>query len=71
VMAGLMLAAQTINEAMGHEPLGGLTARAVMQFMDPTASTNNPVLYARDPSCAMCRPESPAAAVWRRRYEEF
>jgi hypothetical protein len=68
VMAGAMLAAQTIKEAMNEGPLEGLRARAVMQFIDPTATTNDTGLYGRDPRCPMCDPTTRASAVWQRRY---
>lgn len=71
VMAGTMLAAQTIKETMDEEPLGGLRSRAVMQFLAPTAPSNTTRLFRRDPSCPMCIPDSPAAQVWRRRYEAY
>ncbi len=68
VMAGAMLAAQTIKEAMHEGPLEGLRSRAVMQFIDPTATSNDTRLYGRDPRCPMCEPTTQASAVWRRRY---
>lgn len=71
VMAGTMLAAQTIFEAVGQGPLRGLACRAVMQFLDPTAESNRVALYARQPHCGMCDPDAPAAAIWARRFEEY
>lgn len=71
VMAGTMLAAQTIFEAVGQGPLRGLACRAVMQFLDPTAESNRVALYARHPHCGMCDPDAPAAAIWVRRFEEY
>lgn len=71
VMAGTMLAARTIFEAVGQGALRGLTCRAVMQFLDLTAESNRTSLYARHPQCGMCDPDAPAGAVWARRYEGY
>ena len=71
VMAGTMLAAQTIKEALGVAPLGGITSRAVFQFFDPLSKRNASSHFLRDPSCPMCDSSTIAANVWRRRYEEY
>jgi hypothetical protein len=70
-MAGTMLAAETIFEALGEGPLRGLACRARMQFLDPTAESNGVTLYARQPGCGMCDPDVPAAAIWARRFEDY
>ncbi len=66
-----MLAAQTIHEAIGRRPLDGLIARAVLTFLDPTAPTNRPTRFGRQPDCPMCNPETPATDIWRRRYDAY
>jgi hypothetical protein len=71
VMAGTMLAAQTIREIIGDRCLDGTTARAVMQFLDPTASTNAPRRQLRDASCPMCDPEELATRIWQRRHGDW
>ncbi len=71
VIAGTMLAAQTIHEAVEWRPLDGLMARAVMTFADPTAATNRPTRFGRQPDCPMCNPETPATDIWRRRYDAY
>ncbi len=71
VMAGTMLAAQSIKEILDEGPIGGLECRAVMQFLDPNASSNRTRLYARQPDCSMCDPSGTAAEIWRRRHAAF
>lgn len=71
VMAGTMLAAQTIKEALEAAPLRGLENRAIMQFFEPTAGSNCVKPFAREASCAACDPGSPGARRWRQRYESF
>jgi len=70
VMAGTMLAAQTLKEAMGTaHPLHDVTCRAVLVFVDPSSPRNSPSRHRRDSRCTMCEPDSQAGSVWRRRYE--
>lgn len=69
VMAGTILAAQTLREFDGGGALHDTLARAVMQFLDPLAKTNAPRRQLRDADCPLCDPGEPATAIWRRRYE--
>ena len=69
VMAGTMLAAQTVKELMGStHPFVGSTCRAVFNFLALGSDRNAPTPYGRDPACAMCDPATPASDVWRTRY---
>jgi hypothetical protein len=68
VMAGTMLAAQTVREVMDDRCLNGTLARAVMQFLQPTATTNRPLRQLRDGSCPMCDPDELATRIWQRRH---
>jgi molybdopterin/thiamine biosynthesis adenylyltransferase len=70
VMAGAMLAAQTLKEGAGDGPLTGIVSRAVMTFVDPLALTNAPRAYRRDDSCPMCKPGTIEHQIWVARYEE-
>jgi molybdopterin/thiamine biosynthesis adenylyltransferase len=69
VLAGTMLAAQTVKEIMGTaHPFSGVACRSVFQFMTPESDRNAPTAYRRDERCAMCDPAAPAGQVWRTRY---
>lgn len=71
VMAGTMLAAQTVREAAGlQDPFDGLRCRAKVTFMDPTAMTNQVSAYGRDPACPSCVHGSVRHTIWRKRYEQ-
>ncbi len=70
VLAGTMLAAETIKEHLGVEvPLNGVLQRAVYQFENPAAATNRAGPFLRDPTCPKCDPSTDATSVWKRRYE--
>jgi hypothetical protein len=71
VMAGTMLAAQTLKEGLGLGPLAGARCRAIFTFVDPLATTNTPRLYRRDDSCPMCAPGSPGRVIWAGRHREY
>jgi hypothetical protein len=71
VMAGTMLAAQTIREIIGDRCLDGTLSRAVMQFLDPTAASNAPRRQRRDATCPMCDPEALATRIWQRRWDAW
>jgi hypothetical protein len=73
VMAGTMLAAETMKEVLGAEdvPLSDRRPRAALQFWRPAAETNRSGPYGRDPECPMCEPGRPATKIWGRRFEEF
>lgn len=65
VMGGVLLAAETVKEIRGLEPLSGTAPRAVFQFLRPRAATNGKGAYLRDLSCSVCRPDRPAGERWR------
>jgi hypothetical protein len=71
LMAGTMLAAQTIRERLGDRCLDGSLCRGVVTFLDPTAASNAPRRLLRDSSCPMCDPEELATRIWRRRHQEW
>lgn len=71
VMAGAMLAAQTIREFLGHRCLDGTLSRAVMQFVDPVAGSNAPRRQRQDGSCPMCDADGLATRIWQRRYSAW
>jgi hypothetical protein len=71
VMAGVMLAAQTIRELIGDRSLQGTMCRAVMQFLDPSAASNAPRRQRRDATCPMCSPHTFATRIWRQRYHAW
>lgn len=71
VMAGVMLAAQTIREMIGDRCLEGTMCRAVMQFLDPAAGSNAPRRQCHHATCPMCDPETFATRIWRRRYHAW
>lgn len=71
VIAGTMLATQTIREIIGDRCLDGTLSRAVMQFLDPTATSNAPRRQRRDATCPMCDPEALAMRIWQRRWEAW
>lgn len=71
VMAGTMLAAQTIRESLGDHCLDRSLCRGVFTFLDPTAATNAPRRLLRDSGCPMCDPEGLATRIWRRRHQEW
>lgn len=71
VMAGTMLAAQTVRELAGDSyPFDGVRCRAVLSLLDPNARTNRVSAFQRDPQCKLCLPSSAAQRIWRRRYSE-
>jgi len=72
VLAGTMLAAETLKEHLGVEvPLNAHLQRAVYQFESPDAATNRAGPILRDPRCPKCDPSSDATLVWRRRFESL
>jgi molybdopterin/thiamine biosynthesis adenylyltransferase len=71
VMAGTMLAAQTLKESLAVGPLREHVSRAVMQFFDPLAATNRPQAYLRDESCPMCGTTAIGRPTWIKRHESY
>ena len=69
VMAGVLLAAQSVKELSGNAPaLSDTVNRSVFQFFEPFARTNAPGFHARATRCPACAPGSPQHAVWLRRF---
>jgi hypothetical protein len=71
VLAGTMLAAQTVRELLDDRCLNGTLGRATITSLDPCARVNGPGFYQRDPECPICNPIAPAHEIWRSRYESF
>jgi molybdopterin/thiamine biosynthesis adenylyltransferase len=72
VMAGTLLAAETVKDICGADvPLSDKLSRAVVQFWHPTARTNKPGFFGRDPGCSACKPGEPSTKVWGRRFEQL
>ena len=70
VMAGTLLAAETIKRlAGGEESLGDRTNRASIQFFDPLARRNARTFLGRDPHCPKCA-NGPALGVWKHRFRQ-
>jgi hypothetical protein len=67
VLAGVLLAAETVKVAAGAGGLGPGLERAVFTFLRPLAPTNGAGRYRRDPYCPQCRPDTPAGRAWQRR----
>ncbi len=71
-MAGTMLAAISIQEALGTGALRGRNCRALFQFFDPlNRLTNSPRQFGRQQTCPMCDPASLAAQIWEKRFSEY
>lgn len=71
VTAGLMLFAQTLAEHLDASVLTPLDVRASLTFFDLLAPTGMPRPYRREAGCPACQPDTPAAAVWQARYEQW
>jgi len=72
VMAGTMLAAETIKLLLG-QPLSPHIPGAnnvTFQFLKPAAATNTARILARDPACPACPPTGAATLRWQHRYEQ-
>ncbi len=70
VMAGVLLAAETIKTLIGT-PLATNSPQfnnITFQFFAPASDTNGAEYRARDLSCPACAPSNPATALWRRRF---
>jgi hypothetical protein len=72
VMAGTMLAAETVKLLLGQpvsSPMPGAN-NVTFQFLKPAAASNEARILARDPGCPACSPASAAAQRWRQRYDQ-
>ncbi len=72
VMAGTMLAAETVKLILGQPVSPHISGgnNVTFQFLKPAAASNEARILARDPHCPACLPASAAAQRWRQRYEE-
>jgi len=69
VMAGTLLAAETIKQlAGGHGCLDGQTNRVSIQFFDPLARGNARTFLGRDHRCPKCA-DGPALQIWKTRFK--
>jgi ThiF family protein len=73
VMAGVMLAAETVKVLLSHPmtPMAPESNNATFQFLHPAAPVNAARRLAPDPRCPACAPTNPATAVWQRRRERL
>jgi len=69
VLAGAMLAAETVKELAHWSPLSALVPRAVFQFLKPLAKSNGASSYERQRDCPQCGETTPGGAVWRKRAQ--
>jgi molybdopterin/thiamine biosynthesis adenylyltransferase len=72
VMAGTMLAAETVKLLLGQPVSPHIPGanNVTLQFLKPAAASNEARILARDPHCPTCSPASAAAQRWRQRYEQ-
>jgi hypothetical protein len=72
VMAGAMLAAETVKLILGQPVSPDMPGgnNVTFQFLKPAAASNEARILARDPHCPACSPVSAAAQRWRQRYEQ-
>lgn len=72
VMAGTMLAAETVKLLLGQQVSPHMPGanNVTFQFLKPAAASNEARILARDPYCPACSPASTAAQRWRQRYEQ-
>ena len=72
VMAGTMLAAETIKLLLGQPVSPHIPGanNVTFQFLKPAAISNAARILARDPSCPACPPTGAATQRWQQRYEQ-
>lgn len=70
VMAGTLLAAELVMGDLKTANAIRQGNRSVFQFWSPAAVRNRSSDYIRDPNCPMCRPDSPAVAIWDNRFQK-
>lgn len=66
VMAGTMLAAETIKSLSGHRPLAA-SERSTVQFWKPASAVDGRRLALREERCPRCDPGGAAVQVWSQR----
>lgn len=69
ILAGVMLAAETVKELTPWSPLSASVPRAVFQFLKPLAKSNGASSYQRERDCPQCGDTSVGGAVWRQRAQ--
>ena len=71
VMAGTMLAAETVKLLLGQpvSPHMPGANNVTFQFLKPAAASNEARILARDPGCPACPPTGAATRRWQQRYE--
>jgi molybdopterin/thiamine biosynthesis adenylyltransferase len=72
VMAGTMLAAETVKLLLGQPVSPAIPGvnNVTFQFLKPAAASNDVRILARDPRCPACSPASAATQRWQQRYEQ-
>lgn len=65
VLAGAMLAAETVKELAHWSPLSASVPRAVFLFLKPLAKSNGASSYGRQRDCPQCGNTTPGGAVRR------
>lgn len=72
VMAGVLLAAETIKTLLHHPmtPESRDPNNTTIQFLNPTAPVNEATKRAPDPRCPACAPTNPATTIWQRRIAQ-
>ena len=72
VMAGTLLAAETVKDVIGvSAPLNDTSQRASFQFWNPAAAINAARPYLRDGACPMCTEGILATSVWDKRFKNL
>ena len=69
VMAGTMLAAETIKSLSGPRPKAA-SERSTIQFWKPASAVDGRRLALREEQCPRCEPDSAAVQVWSQRFED-
>lgn len=71
VLAGVLLAAETVKVTLGQTLTGGHSERnnVTFQFLKPGSSVNRSSPLGRDPRCPACDPTNSATSVWQQRVQ--
>ncbi|HEU5034521.1 MAG TPA: hypothetical protein VFT62_07165, partial [Mycobacteriales bacterium] len=71
VIAGTLLAAETLKEAIGAAPpLADDNNYVAVQTVDPASTRNRGSRLGTDPGCRFCGRQSPKLRVWTHRYQQ-
>jgi hypothetical protein len=73
VMAGVLLAAETIKVTLGQDLQPGQVGinNATVQFLKPSSMINAAGPLGRDPQCPACVPTDTASQIWQRRIDQW